>query len=378
MNEREWYESLLEDNNLVEFRALPSGQHYWALAKSGLPGLQAAIYWCNRFRGPKVGLALGPDFEYEDDRTVGKIGAGHFLHEFSAQNLYTSINRPFNDLTFQASRPLRNADIQTVTRIPFDLDPVCRAGAPSTQLELEATNVIRGRLVSMLEKMGWPMPALGCSGNGTYAIYRTKLPNSAESQEQLRLIYRYLQFAFSTPDVRFDQSVCKPGRILRAYGSVNRKGRARRGRPYRRAAIKMPTAYELVEQRSIDALANIAARELGKRQQESSFSSATRNVRSKSTGDYSSLDIVGLFSRIGLYLAPLIGYKANAHAVNCPWSHEHTTPDSKGDCVIYEPDGGPAGFKCKHAHCSDRTILDLVELVGAKLFDDHCSKKWRI
>ena len=310
MSGRRWYESLLEDNGLVEFRALPSGQHYWLLREQGWNGLQAAIHWCNRFRGPKGGLALGPDFANEDDRNAGGIGSGHFAQEFSAQNLYTSINRPFSDLTSQASRPFRNVDIETVTRIPFDFDPVCKAGAPSSQRELEATRMICGRLVSTLENMGWPMPALGCSGNGTHAIYRANLPNSAETQEQLRMIYRYLQIAYSTPDVRFDPSVCNAGRILRAYGSVNRKGRARRGRPYRRATIEMPTVYDLVEQRSIDALANMAARDLEKRQQDSSFSSATRKARSKSAGDYSSLDIVGLFRRIGLYLGPLIRYKA--------------------------------------------------------------------
>ena len=55
------------------------------------------------------------------------------------------------------------------------------------------------------------------------------------------------------------------------------------------------------------------------------------------------------------------------HAVICPWASEHSAPSSDTATAVMLPNyGGFRGhaFKCQHAHCSNRTIRDLRELLG--------------
>ncbi|WP_077243490.1 AAA family ATPase [Thioalkalivibrio halophilus] len=55
-------------------------------------------------------------------------------------------------------------------------------------------------------------------------------------------------------------------------------------------------------------------------------------------------------------------------SIRCPWEAEHTTPGNGSDSVYWEPYTGGfkgGGFKCLHAHCTDRTIRDFRAAVGA-------------
>jgi len=53
--------------------------------------------------------------------------------------------------------------------------------------------------------------------------------------------------------------------------------------------------------------------------------------------------------------------------VECPWAHEHTTPD-KESATAYYPAGTNGreapGFRCLHGHCEHRTFVDFIEAVG--------------
>lgn len=91
-------------------------------------------------------------------------------------NLYTSLNLPVATASNSMRGPaLRDADIQTITRIVFDVDPSRPAGQPATDAECAAAAAGRDLLVRVLTAHGWPVPALGMSGNGTHAVYRAKL-----------------------------------------------------------------------------------------------------------------------------------------------------------------------------------------------------------
>jgi putative DNA primase/helicase len=64
-------------------------------------------------------------------------------------------------------------------------------------------------------------------------------------------------------------------------------------------------------------------------------------------------------------------YKAEVgdgkHTVTCPWYVEHTNNVITGaddtSTVLYTNGDGP-GFKCKHAHCDGRTVVDVKKLLG--------------
>ena len=52
--------------------------------------------------------------------------------------------------------------------------------------------------------------------------------------------------------------------------------------------------------------------------------------------------------------------------VVCPWANEHSSNDTTGT-AYFEPsatNGFAGGFKCHHAHCSHRSIVDIFRLMG--------------
>ena len=97
-------------------------------------------------------------------------------------------------------------------------------------------------------------------------------------------------------------------------------------------------------------------------------------------GDVRTLDVRALFESRGMYRRPLAG---NKHAVVCPWADQHTRPDldtASGDTstVAWESNGDDwPGFKCLHAHCDGRSIVDLIASFGADMIDRHCSAGWK-
>jgi len=76
-------------------------------------------------------------------------------------------------------------------------------------------------------------------------------------------------------------------------------------------------------------------------------------------GDYATLDVVKWFKKHGAYLRPLA--RPGMHAVVCPWKHEHTTESSDTSTVVWEAkDGYWPQFCCKHNHCRERRIKDVL------------------
>jgi hypothetical protein len=80
-------------------------------------------------------------------------------------------------------------------------------------------------------------------------------------------------------------------------------------------------------------------------------------------GDLRTLDLVALCTQLGIYGQEL-SRDEGKHSVKCPWKNEHTTGDAwTPNCtetVIYMPAGKTPSFKCLHAHCSGRTIAELL------------------
>ncbi len=87
-----------------------------------------------------------------------------------------------------------------------------------------------------------------------------------------------------------------------------------------------------------------------------------QKVQSKVTGgvDFRKLDVVSLFQSHGLYNEYI---EDNIHSVGCPWSGEHSSR-SRNETVIFHPQGGWAGFHCKHDSCQGRDIRQVAALLG--------------
>jgi hypothetical protein len=282
-------------------------------------------------------------------------------------NLYTSLNRPDPSRVRVTngfrSRPLENADIAVITRLPFDFDPVRPPGSNSTDAELEAACACRDAVVSSLTAAGWPMPLVAVSGNGAHAVWRTNILPDEDWRQGAAILYWAIRQQFhellESRRVRFDTTVRNPGRIWRLYGSINRKAAPTPERPQRMACCVLPRVWEAVQpiqaQRLIDAWGPHVVQE--KREQ----TAVQRGDFKRGTGDYRSLDVVSWFLAHDAYLHPLGG---NVHGVVCPWSDRHTVKGSASETIIFEATDSWPEFFCHHNHCEGRTIRDVMALWG--------------
>jgi hypothetical protein len=273
-----------------------------------------------------------------------------------AGNLFTSLNH----VGTWRQDPLANDDVDRYARILFDLDPERPAGTASTDDELAEARTRAIGLRRHLSGHGWPIPAIARSGNGFHLQYRCALPNTAETREQLAVIYAGLAKRHGDDVVMFDRSVRNPGRICVLYGSTKRKGESTADRPHRKSAISIPFAWDQVRAHQIDKLANVYAKEPAPKPRVDRSTAADATI-AKGEGLYATLDVVALFEAHGAYVQQLGGH---VHGVRCPWSDEHSTksPANGADTVIFEADDSWPGFHCKHSHCADRNIRDLIAI----------------
>ncbi len=278
-------------------------------------------------------------------------------------NLYTSLNRPSDQSASNQFKDsaLCDKDINRIVRLPFDFDPV-RGNEASTEAELQAAKIRAEGLIQRLYVQGFPMPLVAMSGNGYHLQYRCALPVNDETRQMLKAIYTGLRSELSDDEVEFDSTVRNPSRILRLYGTLNRKGRHTAERPWRMTSCKMPRDWRQVRTQQIEQLAELYV----KKQPEKTSVSADRNFIG--SGDYVSLDIVSWFKALGLYEHHIDN---NIHSVVCPWEHEHSCK-TFNDTVIFESDGGWPGFHCKHSHCDGRNIKDVLKHYGNA--DQFCAR----
>ncbi len=289
-------------------------------------------------------------------------------------NLFTTLNRidPTGLDAHLAGRIGRTPDacITRYTRLFFDFDPERPKGQSSTDSELAAAESRARGLLAKLAALGWPMPLLAMSGNGWHLQFRTALPNTPETSAQLKAIYTGLAGEFSDDEVAFDKAVRNPARLCALYGSVKRKGIHRPERPHRLSFCQVPSDWRQVHPRQVEGLANLYARQATQIAPGAATRPATALAHG-GKGNYATLDAVAWFTAHGAYVGHI---DSHIHGVRCPWSTEHTTPSPKSgsDSVIFAGIGDNwPGFHCKHGHCSDRGIRDVMMFWGDA--DDYCA-----
>jgi len=89
---------------------------------------------------------------------------------------------------------------------------------------------------------------------------------------------------------------------------------------------------------------------------------------------WNTLDAVGLFKALGLYIGRDYG---NRHFVHCPWESRHSC-DSSGT-VIYEGDIiKKAAFNCLHGGCKDKKMFDVTNKIKEELGLNYLKKFYEI
>jgi hypothetical protein len=179
-----------------------------------------------------------------------------------AEGCYVTINPVRPDLLARAAnRVVRKpkhttTDAEIVRRVGlvFDADPVRPAGVSATEEEKSGARVVIDHVIADLTRRGWPEPIVADSGNGFHARYRIELP--ADDGGLVERVLKAAAARFSGDLAKIDTSLSNPGRIIKLYGTMARKGDHTDDRPHRWSRIlDAPRSFQVVPTELMEAFA---------------------------------------------------------------------------------------------------------------------------
>lgn len=262
--------------------------------------------------------------------------------EWKGGDVYCTINPtglPATGKLIPFRKGSKDRDILRIARLPFDFDPRRDPGVAATPEQVAEAWKSAEKCAGYLTQRGWPEPLKAMSGNGYHLQYAVDLPNDPNTKKMLIIIFEGLEKLLITDAVIFDVTVKNPSRIMRLYGTTNRKSG-------RRTTVDMPDELVPVPFGLVEDLAE----EL--RPPEREVKPCQRPAASYAAG----IDVVSWFKAQGLYKRHL---EADKHAVSCPWRDKHSSPDTPTgtDTVIWE---NPGTFLCSHNSCCGRTLSEVL------------------
>lgn len=134
------------------------------------------------------------------------------------------ISRSCNKSRENATETTTDAQIMRRRWLLLDIDPQRAAGISSSDEEKFLAKEKASEIFKYLKAEGWPTPLFGDSGNGYHLLYRVNLDNTSDVTALLKAVLGALAAKFDTDKVKVDRSVFNAARIVKAYGSMARKG----------------------------------------------------------------------------------------------------------------------------------------------------------
>lgn len=196
---------------------------------------------------------------------VGSFGSYRFIQD----NVYWTVN-PINDalLSRQPKNTLEfvseNSSDNNATRrcwFPIDIDPIRPSGVSATKDERKLALDVTNSMFRRLEELGFTdnMFVGGTSGNGFHCLIRVDLPNDDESRDLLRDCLKGLNVLVGTAKVEIDPKVYNAARIIKAYGTMARKGVNDEKRPWHMSKLMhIPERVEVAPRELLEKLAALA------------------------------------------------------------------------------------------------------------------------
>ncbi len=256
----------------------------------------------------------------------------------------------------------KDGDIASRRWLLVDLDPRRPAKTNATDTERQAAFEKAGQIGRTLRHLGWPDPVQATSGNGAHLLYRVDLENSPDSTSKIQTVLKTLATRFSDESVDVDSSVFNASRISKIYGTTPKKGEQSTDRPFHPAQILVaPPRLVPVPSRLLDSLPAIL---LPPDQRPPIIVPRHWNVAQSSLAPVED-DAIQTFAQLlrkwGVEVTgrPTRGWIP----VRCPWEREHSGSSGRPleTAISLAADGRP-GFKCFHAHCSDRHFRDFAKI----------------
>jgi P4 family phage/plasmid primase-like protien len=258
--------------------------------------------------------------------------------------------RSSNRIKSRAKTTTSDKDIAARRRVLIDCDPVRPAEISSTDEEHEAA-LKRARYIRLvLLEEGWPEPLLGDSGNGGHLVYVTDLPNDEAARKLIEGVLKALAKRFNDAVVTVDENVYNAARIVKAYGTVARKGDDVPERPHRLSRIlEVPDALVPVSRELLEKLAGAEPPRPPPAEQRSGKFSIERWITE--IGPRTGVEIQGPIAKDGGREWRFIG--------GCPFQPDY----ADANAGIVEDASGKLGFHCFCGDHPPKSWHDLRELV---------------
>ena len=277
---------------------------------------------------------------------VGVVNSYRFVQD----NIYWTVN-PVNDALL--SRQQKNvlefvsetSSDNNVTRrcwLPIDVDPLRPSGVSSTNEERKLSLAVLNDLCTKLGELGFSdnMYVGGTSGNGYHLPIRIDLPNDDETRDFLRDCLKGLNVLVGTAKVDIDPKVFNAACILKAYGTVARKGVNDEKRPWRMSKLSyVPDRIEVAPRALLEKLAALAPKS----------GNSKRAIEDKPQGPWNE-------DNLQKYIATGTDWECSREDGKksneiCRWKGNCVLDDNHKDAVIILHIDGWWSYGCFHASC---------------------------
>ena len=247
-----------------------------------------------------------------------------------------------NDLRDGAKNTTSDAEIERRRWLLVDLDPRRPKGISSTDQERKAAWEIAEKVSQWLKSLGWPEPVLARSGNGYHLLYLVNERDDQQTTELFKKCVGVVHQKFTTNEVDVDKTVFNAARIVKAYGSLARKGENTDERPHRFSRIlRVPEALTTVNRSQLEALANTVAE---------SKSSSEKTENGRQAVSVAAQKIEEFLKWGNVPVRSYGDYEGGTRWIleQCYFNSQH----NRGEvCVIQYPKG--LKYSCLHQSCCD-------------------------
>ena len=258
------------------------------------------------------------------------------------------IARSANRLTTYSKTTTSDQDIEKISYILIDLDPVRPSGISSTNQEKQYAYDKAKDIFEFLTSYGWPSPIVGDSGNGYHLLYSVDFANTNENRELIRQFLATLDQLFSNDKVQVDKTTFNPARIVKLYGTKACKGDHIEERPHRWSGIvSKPT--------------NLLKVSVGKIVQINDLYIHQKNLNEKpdSVHKINVEEIIKKYN-LGEYTKSPWNNATRYVFKTCPFNEDH----NDSSFYIIQFDSGAICARCHHNSCSENDWNKLKDKLG--------------
>jgi hypothetical protein len=258
----------------------------------------------------------------------------------------------------------KDVDIERRDWLLFDVDFQRPAETSTTELEKTASRWCAIQIRDELRKAGWPEPVFAESGNNYHLLYRVDLPNDAETSTLVKKVLEAAHERFGIRDpkdgsknlVSVDTSVGNASRIVRAYGSVARKGEATSDCPHRMSRIiSVPRNLRCVSRQQLQAFvsASLGSTDVGQ---------GTAGPGNNAV--VSSQKIEEFLKWGGVSIRSVGDYQGGMRWVltECFFNREH----NRGEVCVIQYANGALKYSCLHQRCAQNDWAKFRAAVEAR------------